>query len=731
MSNINTGNLESRKDFKDTKQGQYQFWSEEITASEKARRNWHKQGDKIVKRYLDARKDTMENAQHISTVPFRLNLFYSNVTSLTSMLYGNLPKVDVSRRYDDSLDDVGRVAAEIMERLLNMDIAENGEEYNTVLRSTLQDRLLPGLGCARLRYEVETETTQAEVTRVDEETGETTIEMIDEERVVSESAPIDYFHWRDVLWGWGRAWTDLPWIAYRSFLNKDEVEERFDKDAADNLQFKRQLITNAEDRTEDPDTSSPWMKAEIWEIWDKEKRQIIFWSKGYDKILDTKEDSLKLTGFYPSPPFFMANKTTSIYEPTPDFHLAQDLYTEIDKLQTRIAVITEACKVVGVYDETSKGIQRMFKEGIDNTLIPVENWAMFGEKGGLQGQIDWLPLQDIVGALDKLRELRDDTIQLLYQVTGMNETMRGGSQGQYEGVGQAQLQAKFGSVRVQALQDEFAAFASDIMQLKAEIIARHFEPATIAKQSNIDKTFDAEVAQPAIALIKNVKEARLKVEIRPESVAMVDYAQLKAERTDYITALATFLQSAGPMMEKEPKTTPFLLQLLGWGLAGFKGAQEIEGVLDKAIEVASQAQEEPKEDPAKKQMEMQQQLEQAKIQGQMQIIEAKSQAEAQKREQDMQADIQTAQAESQAKLAEIQADLESELTQLKARMRMEIETERATSAINAQQAREQAGADAQKSMIEQELDIEKEIVKAELKIDEMKSKPTGGDSDAT
>jgi hypothetical protein len=686
--NSEGGALSSRKDFKKTPRGQYEFWSEEVRAAQKRVIGWQKQADTIVQRYLDKRRDTLVWRTREVDVPFRLNLFHSNVTTLTSMLYGNLPQVDVSRRYADANDDQSRVAAEIMERLLNNDIADNGEEINAVLRSTLQDRLLPGLGCARVRYEAEFEKVEVEATAIDSEGNEEeSVELVSEERLVSEDAPIDYYFWGDVLWSWGRNWSELTWVAFRSYLTKDEASERFGEEIAENLDYQRQQ-PNETDETQwgDGQQVDVWSKAEIWEIWDKTERKVVFLSLGYDRVLDTRDDPLELSGFFPCPPFFLANATTQLYMPTPDYHLAQDLYTEIDALQTRIAVLTKAVKAVGVYDASSEGIKRVFNEGVDNTLIPVDNWALFGEKGGLAGQIDWVPLADIVGALDKLRELRTETIGLLQQVTGMNEVMRGGSQGQYEGVGQAQLQAKFGSIRIQALQDEFAVFSSNLMQIKAEIIARHFDPQTIAARSNIEMSFDADLAGPAIALIKNPDVARLKVDIRPESVAMVDYAQLKAERTDYLNALATFLQSSAPLIQQDPAATPFLMQLMRWGLAGFKGSSEIEGIIDKAIEAMQQKQQQgQQQDPAAQAAQMEMQKEQMKVQGEMQKIQAKSQADMQMRQMDMQADIQTAAEQHKMKMAEIEADLMSKIAETRAKMEADLYMEKAQADSNMRQ----------------------------------------------
>lgn len=726
----NAGTIESRDDFEKTPRGQFSYWSEEVSASLKARKDWHKSGDAIVKRYIDGRAGQQREPATGHKL-FRLNLFHSNVATLTAMLYGNLPKVDVSRRYADSNDDIARVAAEMMERLLNNDIADNGEEYNSVLRSTLQDRLLPGLGCARIRYEVETQETEVEVDG----------EMVMQEQLLHEDAPIDYFFWRDVLWSWGRSFAELNWIAYRSFLTKDEVEDRFGEGSATDMEFKKQLVTDDESTTEDPDDGSIWQKTEIWEVWDKVSGKVIFINlSGPQEIIEASDDPLKLKGFFPSPPFFMANTTTSLYAPTADFHLSQDLYNEIDTLQTRIAIITEAIKVVGVYDKSADGIQRMFKEGVENELIPVDNWALFAEKGGIAGQIDWVPIAEIAAVLDHLRNLRDETIALLYQITGMSDVLRGGSGGQYEGVGQAELKAKFGSVRVQALQDEFARFASDMMQLKAEVIARHFSPQTIVQRANMGASLDADKIPPAVELIKDPDKARLRVAIRPESVAMVDYAQLKSERTEYINALAVFLQSASPIMQQEPASKPFLLQLLQWGLAGFKGASEIEGVIDKAIEAAQEAEKERQENP---QPDPAQAMEQAKAKIELQKITAKAEADTQVRQHDLQADIQTEQARHQAKLAEIDAEMRAAIAETQAKMQADILVEQAQSQANVIQAQQTAGAEIQKNAIATELEIGKEAAKTALKIKEIvvttsakiketESKPAKpkGDSDA-
>jgi hypothetical protein len=694
-----TASIESKTDFEDTPAGKYNYWAEELKTSLAARKPWWKKADKIVSRYLGEKKNGDDSAS------FDLNMFHSNVKTLGDMLYGNTPKIDVSRRYAQPNDDVGRVAAEMMERLLNLDIAENGAEIDAVFRSTLQDRLLAGLGCAKVRYEIETE--QVPVMSDDgmPMMGEDNQPLM-EEKLLFEDAPTDYFYWGDITWGWCRNWATMPWIAFRSYLTKDRIAEIFGEEVAEAVKFQKQTKSTSDDQEDDSNAKSAWTKAEVWEIWCKETGKIHWIILGYDKQLEEKDDILNLSGFWPCPPFFIANATTTLYTPTPDYIMAQDLYNEVDKLQTRITTLTEAVKVVGVYNASADNLKQMFKDGAENDLIPVENWALFGENGGLAGQIEWMPIADIVAALRELIGVRDQTIGLLQQITGMVDVMRGSLDNQYEGVGQTEQKTKFGSVRIQALQEQFARFAGDLMQLKAEVIARHFSPETIYKRSNMAFSVDANHVEAAIELIKTPEDARLRIDIRPESVAMIDYQSLKGERTEYMNAVSTYMQSASAIIDADPSAKPFVLQLLQWGLAGFKGSNEIEGVIDKAIEASMEAEK-------AKQGKTEPDPEQIKQQGAMALQQAKTQSDLLIREADMLADIRTSHEEHVRKMAEISANLQAKAAEIKTKLKADIMLEQVQAQSNIQQTQATVEGEVQKDVVEHQLNMQSENTKAD------------------
>lgn len=627
-------------------------WVEEFTAARAPFKKFHTQGEKVVKRYLSEETNDMLGVDSRT-----LNLFHSNVVTVKSMLYGNMPKVEVDRRFTDANDDVARVAGEILSRILNVDIQDDDGTFSEALRACLEDRLIPGLGIARQRYDFrqENRVTPAILDAYGEEAAPEVVEQVKTDEWVDTV----YVNWKDVLWSPARTYAEIRWIAYRAYMTKEELAKRFSEKVANAIPFS-EGTTKTEDKEANP-------QAEVWEIWCKDSKRVYWFCECYPRILEDSAPPLELDGFFPSPIPLIANSTTTKYIPKADYILSQDIYNEIDELQTRISILTRAVKVVGVYDKSSAEIKRIFNEGVENDLIPVENWAKLSEKGGLAGVIDWIPTDSIVKAIDVLTAKLNDKIQQLYQVTGMSDIMRGASS-PYATAAEQKIKAQFASTRIQAMQDDLARFASDLQNIKVQIIARYYSPEQILTQSNIMTTPDAQYAQQAVELIKNPEVSRWRIVVRPESLAISDYAQLQNERTEYINALSMFLQSAAPLIEQAPQTSSFLVELLKWGLAGFRGSRQIEGVVDRAIDALNKnPPQKSNEDPA--------------AQVKAQAEQAKSQAEMQKLQLEMQRD----QAEHQMKMAELQLKHQITMMELRAKTRANVQSAEIDLIVGAQE----------------------------------------------
>lgn len=666
-------------------------WTLAIQTAERFVDKWHKQADKAYERYLDDRKDE-------PTAPLRahrLNLFHANITTLTSQLYARLPKVEADRRFYDPDDDVARVASEIVTRVLQNDMNDPDDTLDQVLRASLHDRLLAGFGGARVRYCIE------------EKPGDVMGEDGKPVPVKSnEWCDIVHVHPRDVLWSPCRTPAEVTWKAYRSYLTKEEVESRFGADIATTINYS----SNGPKLSDEKQIQEANEKqAEVWEIWDKASKCVYWYSKGFPRFLDKKDDPLGLEGFFPDARPMVSNLTTRKYLPKPDFEIARDLYTEIDVLETRISLLTAACKAVGVYDAASKDVQRMLTDGTENQLIPVDKWALFSEKGGIRGVVDWMPITDIVNAVQVLTQQQQIRIQQLYQVTGMSDIMRGQASAPGTTATEQKIKAQFGSTRIQALQDEFALFAADLLNKKVQIIQRLYDPERIVKLSNILNTPDKDFVQSALALIKDPDSFNCRIVVRPETMAQIDYDQIKQERAEYLQATAQYLGQAQGLVQMVPESLPYLLRLMKFGLAGMKAGNEVEGVIDQFVsaaekKLAEQAAQPPRPSP-----------EEIKAQTEMAKIDKEAQVEAQAK----QADFQLEQQRLAAEMWQSQQEFALEVR----KMRLEIQQMQEKHALEMQKL--QAGIQAQREAAQ--IRNESAVVQAAIAKDAAEDKAEGDD----
>lgn len=567
-----TGGMEET--FADTPQGWAARWTMEFAAARKALESWHQTADEIDKEFRCESKDTMLGET-------RLSVFTADVQTMQAMLYGQTPRVSVARRFADAKDDVARVAGEMLERMLNCDIARDSDNYQQALRHALTDRLLPGMGNCRVRYVAEFEDAPDLPQVLNEETGEPETPQ----RKKYEDAECDYAHFKDQLWGPARVFQEVPWWAFKAQLTREKLVERFGEEVGNVIP----LNSKREDGAKDP-----WGRADVWEIWHKDTRRVFWYVEGYPATLDDKPDPLELDGFWPFPEPLFANLTTSKVVPRPDYALHQDQYRQITLLVTRIHELTDAVRVAGLYDETNTDIAKLLTDVARGKLIPVKNWNALAEGGGIAGAIEWFPVEQVVKAIAVLQERLAVVLDQLYQVSGKSDLMRGEATQAGATATEQRGKMRYGSVRIQRLQDEFARFASDLQRLRAQIIAKHFDVETIIQRSNAEFAFeDPGLVRKAAELIKSGLAA-YRIEVKPEAVALQDFAAVKQERAEVMEVLVKFFQVVQGF---PPQAMPYLLQMGQWMVSGLRGASQIEGTFDQMIQAAQQAAAQPQQAP--------------------------------------------------------------------------------------------------------------------------------------
>ena len=210
----------------------------------------------------------------------------------------------------------------------------------------------------------------------------------------------------------------------------------------------------------------------------KETGKVYWFTKNYNELIDERDDPLELEGFFPCSKPLYSTTTSDTLIPVPDFVLYQDQANELDILSDRIDGLVKALRIRGVYDASQPALQRLLTEGDNNTLVPVDKWLAFSEKGGLKGSIDILPIEELANALLQCYRARQEIKAQIYEITGISDIIRGASQASETATAQ-QIKGQYAGLRLRSMQEEVALFASELIRLKAQVICGKFQPQTI------------------------------------------------------------------------------------------------------------------------------------------------------------------------------------------------------------------------------------------------------------
>ena len=678
----------------------------EIDLYDKKFEDWETRAKVIIKRYRDERGGLDQNSRQNEA---RYNILWSNIQTMIPNVFARLPQPEVSRRYKDK-DPVGRVASMILERALEYEV-EAYSDYENAVRNSVEDRLLAGRGISWVRYmpvmkdvEMPEQPMDGEEgTQISEDTPKT-YPVID-----YECSPCDYVAWRDFGHNVARTWEEVNTVWRIVPMTREELVERFGEEIGE------QIPLDMKTSSQDVDTASPEelakMKANIYELWDKKEKRCVWLSKSHQKALDVQEDILGLDGFFPCPKPLYATTTTDSLIPVPDYALYQDLAKELDTLTDRINGLADSIKVIGVYDSTQTGVKRMLKEGVNTELIPVDNWMMFAEKGGIKGVIDWLPLSEVVGALNAAYMARDQAKQAVFEIMGISDILRGSSNPN-ETLGAQQMKGQFASKRLKYMQNAVSTFATHLLKIKAQIICNHYQPETILMISGAEQFSDEDkqLIQPALELLKNNVLNNFRIEVSSNSLIEIDEQQEKQDRMEFLTAVGTYMEKA---ILLPPQLHAVAGELLLYGVRGFRTGRQLEGQIDDALEsLKDTSQQPPKPDPEMIKM----QAEQQRQAGEDQRAQQKQVADVQLGQQKLAADQQNAQ---------MKASNEMQLAQLKAQNQQALEQEKIASAERIAMHKDELAtastmksmeADQIKDMQTQEADHQKEHELQELSI---------------
>lgn len=583
------------------------YWIDAITTAREREQSWRERARKVIDRYRDERPYNEDET--------RINILWANTDVLSAALYQHTPKPDIRRRFGTA-DAPARLAALAMERMLSYSVDQY--HFDAVIRDALSDYLLTGRGVVRVRYDHDTETRKTMIAALDDD-GLVVEKSVSEDEIVDQRFQCEPVAWSDLILGPARCWREVEWIAFRHYLDQDQLEAQFGSAGKD-----VELTHTAEGRERDYDDDSTAKRGVIFEIFDKRNRRVLFVAND-GSVLADDDDPYGLQDFYPIPEPLYYTRTTDSMVPIPFFTLIQDQVFELDLVSGRIAVLTEALKRRGVYDASMDGLGRLADAG-DNEFVPIDAYQALLEKGGLSSVMAEAPIANLVNVLQTLQAARQSIIEIIYEMLGISDIMRGVSADR-ETATTSRAKSFFGSLRLINQKREVTRFVRDVFRLKAELIAEHIDPGVLmaATQVMLDES--------AIALLRDEMQRNYRLDVESDDSVLQDQVAEQEARTQAMQVAGGVIAQVSPLVESGVMPFEAAKALVGFGLGAFKKTREIEEFLN-ALQPPT-PQEAPEQNPEAQlaivekearavEAQMSAQIEQLRTQVKMRDLELKS-----------------------------------------------------------------------------------------------------------
>ena len=656
--------MANKDDFKDVEikvDNKVTAWLAEIDDAKKREKDYRKDGKKIHDIYNGSKEEK---------IPF--NILYSNTETLLPALYSSVPRPVVQRRFKDD-DMLGKASAKAGERVLEFLLDTNIEGYETYddcLRAATLDGLLAGRGLTSVKYDAELSKMVGE----DDTGGEESDTEEEAYEKKSELVCVETRSWDKVYFGYAKRWSKVPFIVYEEFVDKTEAIRLFGEEIAGKLQYNTK--DEEEDKETDDEVSGQLSKTTcIYQIWHKKTKKVIFVSPDYKEgYLKEQDDPLGLTGFFNMPRPIMFLEKSNDLMPVALYTLYENQATELNRLTIRIQKVVEAIKARGIYDsELGEDIAKIMDES-DNALVPADKSASFAAEKGLGNAIWFMPIEQLVNVLIQLYQARNQCKQIIYEITGISDIMRGSTNAN-ETLGAQEIKKSFGTLRLKRLQSEVQRYARDLLRMMLEIAASKFSTETWQKMTGLPYLTDEqkqilemqkaqaqaqgqplppEIEQqmqiPAwsdiLEMLNDDVQRAYRIDIESNSTVQPEATEDQKNIAEVMNALAQYMNGVAPLVVN--------------GSLPFEAAQSMMLAISRRFRFGNEIEEHimamkppEKEDPkaaeqAKQQAELQ--AKQVEMQGQIQAKQAEAQIRAQEKQIDLQAESAKFQSEKQAEM---------------------------------------------------------------------------------
>lgn len=503
-------------------------WLEAIDLAGEEEKDWRKDGQDAIDLYGDD-KERKEA---------RFNILFSNTETICPALYNSPPLPDVRRRFGDT-DLDGKAVADVLERSISYSADQYG--LHGTIKAAVLDMALPGRGVTRIRYEPIT----SDAPVIDPITQQPVMgpdgQPVTKPQIDYQKCFADHVQWDDFRRGPGKKWSDVPWVAFRHYMTRDQLTALNHTLGAT---IKLDATVDGYDKNKSEAPKDLFKRAVVWEIHDKESGQQVFIAESEKtRPLWTGEPVVKFENFFPCPEPLYARRRTTTLIPLIPYEMYRDQAEELNIISRRLKALVKVCKWRGIADKAINEALIALGKAQDGEILPAENaFKMLEKQGGIDKAIWLMPLEKLVAVIEQLSKRFEQIKQEIYEITGIADILRGASNPN-ETLGAQQIKAQWGSMRISDMQEEVQRYCRDLFRMIAEVYAENFEPPILQLMTGIQLT------PQQVQLMRTDVVRTYRIDIETDSTIRADQSQAQQNISNFISGLAQFFTAVAPVVQ--------------------------------------------------------------------------------------------------------------------------------------------------------------------------------------
>ncbi len=688
VTSADTGAVDTLKESVKNPEQFHKYWMAAIKLADKTEEDWREDAKDAIRQFRSD-KDGYRAA--------KFNILYANIQTTCPAIYNSWPEADVRPRFGEAMpvetppamghnggpamqpdpavieatsaaqaqaDQTNKDRSNVSQSIeRGISVQADLYDYDDALRAATKDRELMGRAVTRVRVNL-----VQGPGKTDQETG----------NEVPGSVVSKHVTWEPVLWdafrlGPAKQWADTPWIAFEWPMTRAELEG-----INPTLAWKVNLDLEVEGK---PDKSAEapdlFKRARVWEVWDRTERKVYWLAESYDKgPLKVEDDPYKLRQFFPIPKPMLAISTTDSQVPICPFSVWKAQQEEMNSLTRRIGALIAVIRWRGVYDGAFEQAVNAMKNLDEGELAPAPQAARALVQGDIAKAFWLMPIREAIETLKQLYESREMCKQVIYELTGVADILRGSTDAN-ETLGAQQLKAQWGSLRLQDAQRSIQVHARDLMRLTADLMGLHFTKEEMHAMTGIELSPSQE------KLFRTDIAREFNLDIETDGTIKADLSKAQENVGGFVQGMASYFEAVGPAVQGGYMTPAEAIGLMRTFARNFKLGRQADHILDEwQKRLEAQAKQPPPPPPPDPKVEAEKIKAAATAQSaQDQMAQTQMQG---------QIDQQTATQEMQLKEREFQmrmAEMEAEQTRAREQHAMEMQKMQASAAL---QVREHA-----------------------------------------